>query len=513
MKKKKKKKKDIYVFKKRMKLNNIYKNIVNHLTRNSKAIYNTSIYYSKKILNNDKDFIPKYNNVVSKYKNVPINKLSMNGICMYLSKQYENYKYMSNHISQQTIKKAYKSIQSFFALKKCGIQSAQFPKYLSSDARYNACFTKNIFKKIMVNNKYFIRLTLGKYIQNDFVHLSKTTKYLTKDNKKYYHPNNIVSKKDKNKFYCIIGKKQYVNKKHILNGMYMNCPIPKHIYEKNIIEIEIKPVLNGLHYDLIVKYELPVVNIDKSIKNPISIDLGLNNLLTIFGLKVNPLIINGRILKSINQYYNKIISKLKSKHEKVLNKVKNKKIIKYIKLKYNKKIKRLFNRRNNKINNELHRISRYMVNYCIANKIDTMIIGYIKGWKQNCNMGKKNNQNFIQIPFLNIINKLKYKLYRHGIQLILQNEGYTSKCDALSNETIRRHKNYSGKRVKRGLFRSGHKNKLINADLNGAINIYRKKFGLIRKLGKKFTKTLNYQIKKLQQIKKVTVNASSMKNL
>ena len=112
-----------------------------------------------------------------------------------------------------------------------------------------------------------------------------------------------------------------------------------------------------------------------------------------------------------------------------------------------------------------------------------------------------------------MINKLKYKLYREGIQLLLQNESYTSKCDALSNETVRRHKKYSGKRIKRGLFKSGYKKTLINADVNAAINIYRKTFDLMRKLGKKFNKTLKNQIKKLQQVRKVTVKATSMRNL
>ena len=330
--------------------------------------------------------------------------------------------------------------------------------------------------------------------------------------KSYDIKNKIISKK-KNNNYCKIDKKQFINKKYVINGMYMNCPIPKHIYEKDIIEIEIKPVLNGLHYELIIKYEVSKINIDLSIKNPIAIDLGLNNLLTIYGLKVNPLIINGRIIKSINQYYNKIIAKLQSKRDNVINKIKNKKSIRHIKFRYNKKIKKMFNRRNNKINNELHLISRYMVNYCIANKIDTVIVGYIKGWKQKCEMGKKTNQNFVQVPFLTMINKLKYKLYREGIQLLLQNESYTSKCDALSNETVRRHKKYSGKRIKRGLFKSGYKKTLINADVNAAINIYRKTFDLMRKLGKKFNKTLKNQIKKLQQVRKVTVKATSMRNL
>ena len=147
-----------------------------------------------------------------------------------------------------------------------------------------------------------------------------------------------------------------------------------------------------------------------------------------------------------------------------------------------------------------------MTNYCVANKIDTVVIGYIKGWKNKTDMGKKNNQNFVNIPFLNIINKIKYKLYRKKIKLILTNESYTSKCDALAGESVERHIKYKGKRIKRGLYRSKYKNTLINADINAAINIYRKTFACKNK----FIKKIRSMSKKLQQITKITLKQSPL---
>ena len=163
----------------------------------------------------------------------------------------------------------------------------------------------------------------------------------------------------------------------------------------------------------------------------------------------------------------------------------------------------MFNKRNSKINNEIHKISRYFTTYCIVNKIDTVIVGYLKNWKQKCNLGKVTNQNFVQLPFLSLINKMKYKLNRNKIKLILQNEGYTSKCDALSNESITKHKKYKGTRIKRGLYRSGYKNILINADLNASINIYRKAFNFGGLDGKILNKVLKKKINRLQQIRKI----------
>jgi IS605 OrfB family transposase len=116
------------------------------------------------------------------------------------------------------------------------------------------------------------------------------------------------------------------------------------------------------------------------------------------------------------------------------------------------------------------------VNYLVSNNINTLIIGKNKEWKQNAKIGKRNNQNFIQIPHTRFIEMLEYKCKLEGITVIVTEESYTSKCSFMDNEPIKKHTNYVGKRVKRGLFQT-KENKLINSDLNGSLNILKKVVG------------------------------------
>lgn len=196
----------------------------------------------------------------------------------------------------------------------------------------------------------------------------------------------------------------------------------------------------------------------------IAIDLGLNNLCTITSndSKLKPIIINGRHIKSINQFYNKKKAELQSKLPK--------------NRKGSYKISRLNLKRNNKIKTELHNISKFIVQYCHENDIRTIVIGKNKNWKQECNIGKRNNQNFVQIPFEMLISQILYKAELEGISVKMINEAYTSKCDALALEEIKKHETYLGKRIKRGLFQSSV-GKMINADVNGSLNILRKVAG------------------------------------
>lgn len=134
------------------------------------------------------------------------------------------------------------------------------------------------------------------------------------------------------------------------------------------------------------------------------------------------------------------------------------------------------NMRNCKVHDYMHKASRFIVNYCKDNHIGNIVIGNNKDWKQNCNMGKVNNQNFVSIPFEKLISMIQYKCEEVGIKVIVTEESYTSKTDHYSDEAMCHHENYMGKRIKRGLFRSAS-GKLINADLNGAIGILRKVVG------------------------------------
>ena len=114
-----------------------------------------------------------------------------------------------------------------------------------------------------------------------------------------------------------------------------------------------------------------------------------------------------------------------------------------------------------------------MVKYCLKNDIGNVVIGDFKGIKQEINTGKKNNQNFVSIPYGILKRKLESKCQFYGINYILQEESYTSKCSSLDLEKVVKHENYVGKRIKRGLFRT-KEGKLVNADVNGACNIIRK---------------------------------------
>jgi transposase, IS605 orfB family len=116
------------------------------------------------------------------------------------------------------------------------------------------------------------------------------------------------------------------------------------------------------------------------------------------------------------------------------------------------------------------------VNFLVSNDISTLIIGYNEEWKQNINLGRTNNQSFVNIPFYTFINQLDYKCKLEGVNVILTEESYTSKCSFLDGESLEEHENYLGKRIERGLFKSA-KGKLINADLNGSLNILKKVVG------------------------------------
>ena len=198
----------------------------------------------------------------------------------------------------------------------------------------------------------------------------------------------------------------------------------------------------------------------KTNDNVAAIDLGLNNLATVsFNDGKKPFIINGKPLKSINQYYNKT----KSYYQEKLNKNK----------KSSNKIVKITNKRNRKIEDYLHKASKILVDQLVSRDVSRLIIGYNQNWKQGINIGKRNNQNFVSIPHHKFVSMLEYKCKLKGISVEKVEESYTSKCSFLDGEEMKHHKEYIGKRVKRGLFKS-KTGKLINADLNGSYNIMRK---------------------------------------
>ena len=241
--------------------------------------------------------------------------------------------------------------------------------------------------------------------------------------------------------------------------------IPNEVYKEelnNFKTISFIPFYNRIK--VVIAYETKELNEDLNQNDYLSIDLGMNNLCSCVS-KDDCFILNGKPLKSINQYFNKELSKLKSERP-----LKGK----YQDQNYNSsKIANLSLKRELKITDILHKASKYLVNYCVKHKIGTMVFGRNKEWKDSIQLGKQTNQNFISIPFYKLLNLLKYKCKMIGINLVEQEESYTSKCDALAFEEVKHHDEYKGNRIKRGLFLSSL-GKALNADINGALNILRK---------------------------------------
>lgn len=149
---------------------------------------------------------------------------------------------------------------------------------------------------------------------------------------------------------------------------------------------------------------------------------------------------------------------------------------KRVKLGIQRKLDRLSRKRKFKISDFLHKASRCLINQAVSNNINTIVIGYNKNWKQEINMGKVNNQKFVNIPYYKLLNMIIDKANEIGITAIINEESYTSKCSFLDNEPLNKQTNYMGERIERGLFKASD-GRIINADVNGALNILRKVIG------------------------------------
>lgn len=233
---------------------------------------------------------------------------------------------------------------------------------------------------------------------------------------------------------------------------------------------------NGLDIDAFIIYEdektvvnKKVINCIKDDSRIISIDLGLNNLVTITNnIGIRSIIINGKGLKSKNIYYNYQIGKYQSILASVNEKAKKKKSYK------SNRLTRLRVKRNNIMNDYIHKTTRYIINYCKENLIDTIVIGNNKFQKQNKRKKQiKGLKNFIQVPIKRIIEQLRYKLEYENIILIETEESYTSKTSFLDNEVPNKETIAKGKRIKRGIFKRPN-GEYVNSDINGSLQILSK---------------------------------------
>ncbi len=253
------------------------------------------------------------------------------------------------------------------------------------------------------------------------------------------------------------------------NHKQVEITIPPVLLDKKVKEIRIIPRANAKFFEIQYTYEVKEQNLNLNPNNTIAIDLGINNLVTAVTNNGKTFIIDGRRLKSINQWYNKQNAKLQSiKDKQHLNK------------KVTKKQKTIARNRNNKVNDYMSKTARYIINYCIANDIGTLIVGYNETFQRNTDIGHRNNQNFVNIPYGKLRDKLDYLCKLYGINFVKQEESYTSKASFWDKDEIPMYNNdnpknyvFSGSRVHRGLYKTSSGN-VLNADVNGALNIMQK---------------------------------------
>ena len=332
-------------------------------------------------------------------------------------KNSENYKKLNSNMAQQILKEVDESFKSFFALLK-----------LAKNGQYNG----KIKLPNYLDKDGFTTLVIG------FVRL--------KDDMLIVPYSNSFRKTHKE----------------------IAIKLPPVLKGKKIKEIRIIPKQHSRYFEIQYIYEVEEVQRELNKENVLGIDLGIDNLCTCVTNTGASFIIDGRKLKSINQYYNKINAKLQS--------IKDKQKIERTTLRQ----KRITRKRNNRINDYLSKAARTIVNYCLNNDIGKLVLGYNEDFQRNSNIGSINNQNFVNIPYGKLRDKLIYLCKLYGIEFKLQEESYTSKASFFDGDEIPIYDKenlqeyiFSGKRIKRGLYQTST-GKLINADCNGALNILRK---------------------------------------
>ena len=352
----------------------------------------------------------------------------------------------------------------------------------------NLCFlSKNLYNSALytvrqfyfTNKKYFNWIKINNQFvsekQQDYYALpckvsQQTLKMVDQNMKSFF--NAIKAKNSKPKLpkyldkikgrFVVTYTNQAISKKALQNGYIelskTNIKLKTNV--KNVKQVRIVPRNNFIVVEILYEVRSKLHNNSK--ETYCGIDFGLNNLITCSFQNDSPLIMNGKPLKSINWHYNKEKSRLQS----LLDNGK----------KTSKKIQNITLKRNNRINDYLHKTTKIFVNHLISKEINNVVMGYNKEWKQGINIGRVNNQNFVGIPYYKLLNMLTYKCELEGISVIVTEESYTSKCSFLDDEDICKHEEYAGKRIKRGLYKASD-GRLINADVNGALNILKKVIG------------------------------------
>ena len=246
--------------------------------------------------------------------------------------------------------------------------------------------------------------------------------------------------------------------------------IPPILADKKSKEIRIIPKAGARFFKAQYIYEADCVDRNLNKDHALALDFGVDNLVTAVSDTGKSFIIDGRRLKSINQWYNKYNAYLQS--------VKDKQH--YPENKFTHRQKTIARNRNNKVNDYMNKTARLIIDYCIEYNIGTLICGYNETFQRGSAIGKRNNQNFVNIPFGKLRDKLSYLCELNGITFVKQEESYTSKASFWDKDEIPVYNadnpksySFSGKRIHRGMYRTAD-GTLLNADVNGALNIMRK---------------------------------------
>ena len=377
-------------------------------------------------------------------------------------KEFRNLKYLS-HIAKNLTNEAIYNIRQYYFNKKKYLSYNENYKMLKNSENYkklNSNMAQQILKEVDGSFKsFFGLLKLAKNGQYDNKKI-KLPKYLAKDGFTTLVIGFVRLKDDM----LIVPYSNSFKKTH----QEVKIKLPPVLKDKKIKEIRIIPKQHSRYFEIQYIYEVEEVQRELNENNVLGIDLGIDNLCTCVTNNGASFIIDGRKLKSINQYYNKINAKLQS--------IKDKQKIERTTLRQ----KRIARKRNNRIEDYLSKAAKIIINYCLNNDIGKMVLGYNEDFQRNSNIGSINNQNFVNIPYGKLRDKLIYLCKLYGIEFKLQEESYTSKASFFDGDEIpiydkENQKEYifSGKRIKRGLYQTST-GKLINADCNGALNILRK---------------------------------------
>ena len=336
-----------------------------------------------------------------------------------LLKSSPNYKELNSNIAQQILKEVDGSFKSFFGL----IKLAKQGKYSFKDCKLPRYLPKDGYTTLVIG---FVRLNGNKLILPFSNNFKKTHKVV-------------------------------------------EITIPPVLLDKKVKEIRILPKANARYFEIQYIYETECIQRNLNTQNALALDLGVNNLVTAVSSTGKSFIVDGKRLKSINQWFNKENARLQS--------IKDKQ--RFGKKPTNRQ-KAIARDCKNKVNDYMNKAARMIIDYCINNDIGTLIAGYNVTFQRNSHIGKQNNQNFVNIPYGRLRDKLAYMCELNGITYVEQEESYTSKASFWDKDNIPVYNNdnpkeyeFSGNRVHRGLYETAN-GKTFNADINGALNIMRK---------------------------------------